>query len=390
MTQTSTSKGPALSPEALRLSTQPTDATTPKPPPEIQLSEDYYRSLFDALDDGFCVIEKIEDAEGGLLDFRYVEVNPAFVLQSGVKDAADVVGKTIRQLFPGISEDWDATYEAVLKTGEPIRFERELVPRERWLELHAFPVVSSKYRRLAIIFKDITKRALAEQTLRETEAFNRSIIASSPDCIKILDLEGTLLSIISGQKLLNIEDVQPLLNKSWLNFWGKEDQLAVKAAINAALEGGKGSFVGFFRTPSGEPKWWDVAISPILDVDGKPTRLLAVSREVTQRRFEEINLKFLASISRDLVTWNTAEEMMRAVAEKLASHLQLSVCALAEINETGQGADEHRGRPPSRRHAAADCSDARFVAADGPTPFDAFFDADRGQSTQSVPGASRC
>ena len=367
MTQTSRSKGPALSPEAMQLSTQPTDAMTPKQPAEIPVNEDYYRSLFDALDDGFCVIEKIEDAEGGLLDFRYVEVNPAFVLQSGVKDAADVVGKTIRQLFPGISEDWYATYEAVLKTGEPIRFERELVPRERWLELHAFPVVSSKYRRLAIIFKDITKRALAEQTLRETEAFNRSIITSSPDCIKILDLEGKLFSIVSGQQLLNIEDVQPLLKKSWLNFWEKEDQLAVKAAINAALEGGKGSFVGLFLPSTGEPKWWDVAVSPILDADGKPERLLAVSREITQRKYAEINLKFLASISRDLVTWNNAEEMMRAVAEKLASHLQLSVCALAEINETAEQVvinnDWHRGDVPSLRgvHRLTDFVGDNFI-----------------------------
>ena len=246
------------------------------------------------------------------------------------------MGKTIRQLFPGITEDWYLTYDTVLRTGKPIRFERELVPRERWLELHVFPVTGSSHRRLAIIFKDITQRALAEQTLREAEAFNRSIIASSPNCIKILDLDGKLLSIVTGKHLLGIEDTQPVLNKSWLDFWGQGHKPAAQAAIKVALAGGKGDFVGVFVTSSGQAKWWDVVITPILDAHGQPVNLLAVSREITQRKQAEMNLEFLSSISQDLVTWNSVDEMMRAVGEKLAAHLQLSVCAFAEIKETAE------------------------------------------------------
>ena len=120
--------------------------------------------------------------------------------------------------------------------------------------------------------------------LRESEAFSRSIIKSSPDCIKVLDLEGNLLSMQSGQELLGIEDIQPFLNKSWFDFWAGEDRPAAYAALASAAAGGAGSFVGFFRTLRGEAKWWDVAISPILDANGQPARLLAVSRDVTQRQ----------------------------------------------------------------------------------------------------------
>ena len=66
---------------------------------------------------------------------------------------------------------------------------------------------------------DITERKRAELALRYSEAFNRSIIESSPNCIKVLDLEGNLLSMQSGQELLGIEDIRPFLNKSWLDFW---------------------------------------------------------------------------------------------------------------------------------------------------------------------------
>jgi signal transduction histidine kinase/CheY-like chemotaxis protein len=60
--------------------------------------------------------------------------------------------------------------------------------------------------------------------------------------------------------------------------------VAAHAAVKAAAAGGEGNFVGFFRTLRGEPKWWDVAISPILDRHGKARRLLAISRDVTARR----------------------------------------------------------------------------------------------------------
>ena len=166
-------------------------AVTPQP------GEDHYRALFESLDDGFCVIEKVIADVGQPLNFRYIEVNPAFLLQTGVGDPTTVVGNTIRQLFPDLSEDWYLSYDSVLQSGMPIRFERELVPRQRWLELSVFPIAAKRTSQLGILFKDITQRVVAEEDRRATEAFTRSIIASSPDCIKILDLHGQLLSFVS-------------------------------------------------------------------------------------------------------------------------------------------------------------------------------------------------
>jgi PAS domain S-box-containing protein len=138
---------------------------------------------------------------------------------------------------------------------------------------------------------NITERHLAEEALRVSEAFNRSIIESSPDCIKILDLEGNLLSMETGQDLLGIDDIGPFLQKPWVDLWvDPKDRAAALSALKTAVAGGDGSFVGFFRTLRGEPKWWDVAISPIRGAEGRPVRLLAVSRDVTERRALEESL----------------------------------------------------------------------------------------------------
>ena len=169
--------------------------------------------------------------------------------------------------------------------------------------------------------------------LRGSEAFNQSIVESSLDCMKVLDLAGNLQSILCGQAMLGIDDIQPYLNKSWLDFWEDKDRLAAHAAVLTAAGGGTGHFVGFFRTLRGEPKWWDVAISPILDADGKPERLLSVSRDVTQRKHAELNLAMLAAISHELVDWTNVDEMMQCVAEKVAAHFSLSNCAFVEIDD---------------------------------------------------------
>ena len=176
-----------------------------------------------------------------------------------------------------------------------------------------------------------------EEALRESEAFNRSIVESSPDCIKVLDLEGNLLSMRNGRALLGIEDVRPYLNTSWIAFWESDaDRAAARSAVATALAGDEGRFVGFFRTLRGEPKWWDVTIAPILDAHGKPARLLAVSRDVTQRKRSEMNLEFLVSVSHDLLHWTSVDQMTRTVGAKMATYLNLSLCAFVEIDEAAE------------------------------------------------------
>ena len=136
---------------------------------------------------------------------------------------------------------------------------------------------------------ELTRR---EEALRESEEFNRRIVESSSDCIKILDLEGRL-SYISprGQELLGIEDPSPYLNGSWIALWPGEGRLAALAAIERAKAGGVGTFQGFGPTLQGQPKWWDTVITPMTDAQGQVVRLLAVSRDITESKRSEDALR---------------------------------------------------------------------------------------------------
>ncbi len=142
------------------------------------------------------------------------------------------------------------------------------------------------------IIEDISARKAAEESLRESEEFNRRIVESSSDCIKILDLEGRLLYISErGQELLGIKDAGPYIKSSWIELWPGEGRRSACAAIEQAKTSGVGVFQAYGPTPDGQAKWWDTVITPISDAQGRVTRLLAISRDITESKQAEESLK---------------------------------------------------------------------------------------------------
>jgi PAS domain S-box-containing protein len=135
--------------------------------------------------------------------------------------------------------------------------------------------------------REIAERKKTELALRASDEFNRLLIESSRDCIKLLDLEGNLLWLSPvGCRALGVEDVAYALGRSWVDFWSEHERNTAQAALKTALNGGSGDFIGLFAV-RGARRWWHVVISPILGSDGRPERLLAVSRDVTAHRLAE-------------------------------------------------------------------------------------------------------
>jgi PAS domain-containing protein len=76
-----------------------------------------YRTLFNTMDEGFCIIEMIFDAAGKAVDYRFLEVNSVFEQQTSLRDT---VGRRVRDLAPSIEDFWIETYGEVALTGEPV------------------------------------------------------------------------------------------------------------------------------------------------------------------------------------------------------------------------------------------------------------------------------
>ncbi|MDO8547489.1 MAG: PAS domain S-box protein [Nitrospirales bacterium] len=137
-----------------------------------------------------------------------------------------------------------------------------------------------------VVCKDITARKQAEEALQVSEAFMSRILESSPDCIKVLDLDGRLLFMNKGGlDIMEIYDIASVLNSQWVEFWKSEDKPGASAALEAARAGGVGKFIGFCPTATGKPKWWDVCVTLLLDARGAPEKFLSISRDITERKW---------------------------------------------------------------------------------------------------------
>jgi len=126
-------------------------------------SEQRYRTLFDSIDEGFCIIEFFDGPHGPLSDYVHIEANPAYALHAGIPN---VVGQKLREMVPDEADGWAELYGSVLRTGVPIRFERELVATGRYLELAAFRIEPPSRRQVAVLFQDITSRKKADEAMQ--------------------------------------------------------------------------------------------------------------------------------------------------------------------------------------------------------------------------------
>ena len=136
----------------------------------LRRSEEQYRALFTSIDQGFCLIEVLFDPAGTAVDYRFLEANPVFERQTGL---AAVVGRTARELVPGLEARWFETFGRVARTGEPARFVEGSDAMGRWFDVFATQVGGPQSRTVAILFTDITDRKRAdeerERLLREVE-----------------------------------------------------------------------------------------------------------------------------------------------------------------------------------------------------------------------------
>lgn len=171
----------------------------------------------------------------------------------------------------------------------------------------------------ALLFERQNKKAAA-RLLAESEEFNRRIVQSSSDCIKVLDPDGNLVYISEqGQTLLEVNRVEDLLGASWIGMWKGEERDKAKAAFAKACNGEIGSFRGFGKTLKGQPKWWHTVISPLRGAGKNVERFIAVSRDMTEH---ELSLRAMEESEKELTQltvrlFNIQDEERRRIAREL-------------------------------------------------------------------------
>ncbi len=122
---------------------------------------DIYRTLFREMLDACALHEMIFDTQGRPADYRFLDVNPAFEKMTGLS-AANILGRTVREVLPQTEEFWIETYGRVVMTGEPAYFNHFSRELDRYYEGKAFRNAPGQF---VCIFQDVTsiKQAEAER-----------------------------------------------------------------------------------------------------------------------------------------------------------------------------------------------------------------------------------
>jgi two-component sensor histidine kinase len=178
--------------------------------------------------------------------------------------------------------------------------------------------------------------AVSAQLLKNDDLLS-GILSGCGDCIKILDLDGRLQFMSEGGKrVMEVEDFGALKGCPWPDFWEGSGNVDAKSAVAAAKRGETARFRGAANTAKGTPRFWDVQVSPIVDVNGRPTHLLSISKDITEEYAATERQKFLT------------EELQHRIKNTLTTVLAIS---------------QHSFRGPAHE-AARTLFSARIIALD--------------------------
>lgn len=130
-------------------------------------------------------------------------------------------------------------------------------------------------------------------------ALSREMMATmldlSPDCVKILDADGRIdFMNENGLCVMEIDDFSALAKSPWESLWPDEGRPLVAAAVEDAKAGRESFFEAFCPTAKGSPRWWEVRVSPMIGADRRTFGILAVSRDVTERRSARESIETMA------------------------------------------------------------------------------------------------
>ena len=152
-------------------------------------SEKRYRALFNSMNEGFALHEIICNADGKPVDYRFLDMNPAFERLTGL-NKADIIGKTVLTVMPSTEPVWIERYGNVALTGKPASFENFSSPLNRYYNVVAF---SPQPKQFAVVFNDITDRIQAENAIAEEKERLAVTLRSIGDGVITTDIHGTIV-----------------------------------------------------------------------------------------------------------------------------------------------------------------------------------------------------
>ncbi len=132
--------------------------------------------------------------------------------------------------------------------------------------------------------------------------FLLSILNASQDCVKLLEPDGAMAFMNkNGMCTMEVDAFDAIAGRPWPDMWPEMMRPRLRAALEQARAGHRISFEAECPTAKGTLKWWHVSVLPIRSAGGGVHKILASSRDVTERVLREREQQaYAAALEREL------------------------------------------------------------------------------------------
>jgi PAS domain S-box-containing protein len=137
---------------------------------------------------------------------------------------------------------------------------------------------------IVVNFRDITERRQAEDELREREHQINALVTSLDDIVFEIDGQGTYLHTWTTNESLLALPKSQLLGKRMVEVFGDEVGRQYEDTVRLVLESGKPKTIEYPVEVAGGRRWFMARISPVVGIDGAPNAVVALVRDITDRK----------------------------------------------------------------------------------------------------------
>jgi PAS domain S-box-containing protein len=249
----------------------------------MRKEDSYYRDFLDSIDEGFCIIEMIFDSNQKAVDYRFINVNPAFEKHTGLINAA---GKTVKEMIPLHDDHWFETYGIVALTRQPLRFQNYAEQLGRYYNVYAYPFGRPEDNQLAVLFSDVSAQKKAENELLKNEARFRQTLDNLQEGCAILGYDWSYLYVNDNNAKHAHRTRDELLGKKITDAIPGVAKSKFYEGYKRCMEERKYQHIeDSFTFEDGHTEWFESFAHPV------PEGIFVLSMNVTERKLSEINLK---------------------------------------------------------------------------------------------------
>jgi PAS domain S-box-containing protein len=254
---------------------------------DLKRSESKFQNLYMNMYEGAALHEIIFNENGLPVDYRIIEINPAFTELIG-QPRTDFIGKTSREAYKVNEPPYFEIYNEVALTGEPKNFETYFPPLEKYFSISVYCPYKGSF---ATIFKDITESKMSEKAIKESEEKYRLLLENSGIGVGLYSIDGKIL-LFNQKAIENLGGVADDYNgKSLLEIFGEEIASVYQERIRQVAVSEKSiEYEDCVPMASGN-RWFLSNHSRIKNLDGEIIGIQVLAHDITERKNTEAALQ---------------------------------------------------------------------------------------------------